>query len=294
MAAVIQTVAYRRPSALDGGRLALQTAGGGPYLFAGTLTEPRASAVALAVLADLAGTDFRRAGPAAHDPIVTGGDDRLRAEALTACGGVYARLDLLPAALDGEFPEPGSAAVDVNPALCDALSRVGAAEALRLTVGADDPASSGQKPVRKRVPAPERWLHALAGAVPTASGMDLRTQLDGPAAAALLHRLPTHHGRDVRWLLPAGRSVRMTTAAAAGAVCLAGAYRLAALRPLLPMLRALRLYGPPATALSPPLASGWELDLGLVRFAVLLSPAVDRGLSPAAPSESAVHDWFAT
>lgn len=291
MAAVRQTVAYRQPSALDGGRLALQTAGGvpsvdgapaeHPFLVAGTLTAPRASAVALAVLADLCGTDFRRAGPSggpARDPIVTSGGDRLRAETLTACGGLYARLDLLPGALYGVLRAPGSTTVDVSPALCDALSRVGAGDPLHLEVGPDGPDMPGAA-VEKNVPVPERWLRALAGAAPTGAALDLRAELDATAAAALLHRLPAHHGRDVRWLLPAGRSVRMTTAPAAGAVCLPGAYRLAVLRPLLPMLRALRLYGPPAGAGSPPLAAGWELDLGPVRFAVLLSPGVERGLS---------------
>lgn len=293
MVAVTQTVAYRQPSALDGDRLALRTAEGHPLFFAGALRAPRVSAVALAVLAGLAGTDFRRAGPeggATHDPIVTSGADRLRAEALTACGGAYARLDLLPAALDGEIRAHGSATVDVNPALCAALSRVGAGDPLHLTVGPGGPGTA----VEKRVPVPERWLRALDAAAPAAAGMDLRAGLDGPAATALLHRLPVHHGREVRWLLPAGRSVRMTTEPAPGAVCLAGAYRLAVLRPLLPMLRALRLYGPRAGVGSPPLAAGWELDLGPVRFAVLLSPGVECALSAPDPGtglDRAGYDW---
>ncbi|MFC7110966.1 hypothetical protein ACFQQB_67560 [Nonomuraea rubra] len=49
-----------------------------------------------------------------RDPVVTCNGDRLRFESFSACGGVYARLDLLNGALDGEVFDRGTTNVDVN------------------------------------------------------------------------------------------------------------------------------------------------------------------------------------
>jgi hypothetical protein len=280
----VQNVVYRRPSELSPDALSLQTAGLHPRFFTGFLTAARAVAVGLTVLADVAAADFRQDQVSlrgTRDPVVTCGGDLLRFEALSGCCGVYARLDVLPDALDGEMHARGTTNVDVNPALYAALIRVGSADPLRLAVGPDEVAVTtlDGHVVEKKVPLPERWLRGLAEAGFIAAGFDLRAELSGPTAAGLLHRLPAHGGRDVRWFVPAGRGVRATGASAPGAVCLPAAHRLALLRPLLPMARTVRLYGPAVGSGSGPVAGGWELDLGNVRFSLLLSPAVDRGLS---------------
>jgi len=279
----IQEVVYRRPSALAGDGLTLETAGRHASYFTGFLTAARPAAMCLAILADVAAADFRQdkiGTRGLRDPVVTCGGQRLRFEALSGCCGVYARLDVLPAALDGEVHARGTTNVDINPPLYTALTQVGGGDPLRLTVGPDELAVTtlDAHVVEKRVPLPERWLRGLAEAGFLAAGFDLRAEVPGGQAAALLHRLPAHRGDD-RWLIPAGRSVRATAAAAPGAVCLAGAHRLRLFRPLLPFTRTLRLYGPPVTAGSGPVAGGWEFDLGAIRFCVLLSPGVVRGLS---------------
>ncbi|MEU4428521.1 SWIM zinc finger family protein [Actinoplanes sp. NPDC024001] len=284
MLAEMQTVTYRRPSVLASDLLALETAGAHPRFFTGFLTAARPAAMCLTVLADIAAADFRQDGlgqRGLRDPVVTCGGDGLRFEALSGCCGVYARLDVLPAALDGEVHARGTTNVDINPGLYTALTRVGGGDPLRLAVGPDELAVTtlGDHVVEKKVPLPQRWLRGLAEAGFIAAGFDQRAGMSGQQAAGLLHRLPAHGGREVRWLVPAGRSVRATGAASAGAVCLPGAHRLAVLRPLLPLVRAVRLFGPGVTAGSGPVASGWELTLDGVRFSLLLSPAVERGLS---------------
>ncbi|EXG82432.1 SWIM zinc finger family protein [Cryptosporangium arvum] len=283
MTAGIQEVVYRRPSALAGDGLVLETAGRHASYFTGFLTAARPAAMGLATLADVAAADFRRdqiGTRGLRDPVVTCAQERLRFETLSGCCGLYARLDVLPAALDGEIRARGTTNVDVNPPLYTALTQVGGGDRLRLTIGPDELAVTTRNAhvVEKRVPLPERWLRGLAEAGFLAAGFDLRAEIPGGHAAALLHRLPAHRGDD-RWFVPAGRSVRATSVAAPGAVCLAGAHRLSLVRPLLPFTRTLRLYGPPVAAGSAPTASGWEFDLGAVRFSVLLSPGINRGLS---------------
>jgi hypothetical protein len=284
MSSVSQSVVYRRASALGSDLLVLQTAGVHPRFFTGFLVAARPTAVCLTVLADIAAADFRQDQVGVRgmrDPVVTCGGERLRFEALSGCCGVYARLDVLPAALDGEIHARGTTNVDVNPELYTALTRVGGGDPLRLAVGPDDVAVTtlDAHVVEKKVPLPERWLRGLAEVGFIGAGFELRAEMGAAAAAGLLHRLPPHGGRDLRWLVAAGRSVRITSAAVPGAVCLPGAHRLAVVRPLLPFIRAVRLYGPAVGAGSGPVSSGWEFDLGDVRFSVLLSPAVDRGLS---------------
>src|SRR6185369_16362120 len=91
-------------SARDG--LALRTSGGAgrhPRLFQGFLTAPEPAALGLLAVAEVARTRyFQPQSAASRDPVVTGSRDRLRFESFSGCGGVHARLDVLPAGLDGE------------------------------------------------------------------------------------------------------------------------------------------------------------------------------------------------
>lgn len=283
VAAEGQLLIYRRPSELAASLLSLETAGSHPRFFSGFLLAARPAAICLTVLADVAAADFRpeRSSALLRDPVVTCGGDRLRFEALSACCGVYARLDVLPQALDGQIHSRGTTNVDINPALYRALARVGSRDPLRLSVGSDELAVTtlDAHVVEKKVPLPPRWLRGLAEAGFLAAGLDPRFELTGTAAAAVLQRLPPRPSRDVRWLVPAGHSVRPATRSAPGAVYLAGPHRVAVLRPLLPLASTVVLYGPPVAAGSAPVVSGWGLELGGVRFSILLSPGVDRGLS---------------
>ena len=283
MAPVSQAVTYRRPSGLVESRLSLETAGAHPHFFTGFLMAARPAAVGLTVLADVAAADFRpeRTGRVMRDPVVTCGGRRLRFEALSGCCGAYARLDVLPEALDGEIHARGTTNVDINPELYRALARVGGRDPLRLAVGPDDltVTTLDARVVEKKVPLPPRWLRGLAEAGFLAAGLDPRAQLTGTATASLLQELPTRPGREVRWLVPAGRTVRAAMSPVAGAVCLPGAHRVAVLRPLLPLAQTVRLYGPPVGPGSGPVVSGWELELDRLRFSLLLSPGVERGLS---------------
>jgi hypothetical protein len=255
-AADLHRYSYRAPSGLDAGRLLLQTSGGRtdrgpathPRFFTGFLTRAQLAATGLPVLADLARTDFRRAGQPLdgtlrgfRDPIVTSGGDRPRFEAFSGCCGGYGRLDVLDAALDGEVVAHGTTNVDVNPPLYAALTRVGGGDPLRLSVGPDELTMStlDGSAVEKKVPLPDRWLRGLAEVPAAAAGFDPRAELTAAVATAFLGRLPTGAARQVRWLVPVGRALRSTMSPVPGAVCLAAPSRLEALSPRLVAARAL-------------------------------------------------------
>ncbi|MFE9185865.1 SWIM zinc finger family protein [Micromonospora haikouensis] len=280
-----QTYRYLGSSALSRSGLALSTSGGpapNPRFFSGFLTTPQAAAVGLLAVAEVARTRyFRPVSPASLDPVVTGSRDRLRFESFSGCCGVYARLDALPEGLDGDVLEHGTTNVDVNNPLREALSRVGGLDPLRLSVGPDDLTveTMDGAVVEKKVPLPQRWLRGFAEVQVLAAGFEPRVQLPAAEAATFLRRLPTAGERSVLWAVPAGRSLRLTSRPVAGAVCLAGAGRLAALRGLLRHARTLTVYGPTVAPGAGALPSTWELDTGALRLSLTLSPEPYRGFS---------------
>ncbi|KAB2345257.1 SWIM zinc finger family protein [Actinomadura rudentiformis] len=298
--ATAQAYAYTRPSALAGDTLGLSTSGGTtatgpdahPHFFSGLLTQAAPAAAALIGLADVAQARyFQPQLTAMRDPVVTCNGDRLRMESFSACCGVYARLDVLEGALDGDVVALGTTNVDVNGPLREALARVGGSDPLHLAVGGDGLAVTtlDGAVVEKKVPLPERWLRGFAEVQVIAAGFDLRAELTAPEAVRFLRALP-RAARDVLWATPAGRGLRLASRPSPGSVCLSGPERLQTMLPLLRFARALRTYGPAVAGGSGPVASAWELELPGMRYVLTLSPEIRRGFS----GEGAVLDALIT
>ncbi len=192
MAVVEQTYAYLAPSTVavdsDGTEVTLSTSGGGsphPYFFTGFLGEPRQTAQALLVVAEVARTRYyvppgSASRLAAADPVVTSNVDRLRFESFSGCAGVYARLDLEPELLGGEAAAWGTTNVDFNLPMRAALARVHDADAMLMHVGHDEVrvTTLAGSEVERKVPLPERWVKGFAEVQVSASRMLLRHELD--------------------------------------------------------------------------------------------------------------------
>jgi hypothetical protein len=286
--ATLATYTYLRPSGLTPAdrRLTLQTSGGPaahPRFFSGFLTTPEPAAVGLLAVAEVARTRYYQPiDPASLDPVVTGGLDRLRFESFSGCCGVYARLDVLPEGLDGEITTHGTTNVDVNPPLRQALAGIGDADPMHVAVGPDEltVTTIDDGPlVERKVPLPGRWLRGFAEAQVITAPFEPRAEVSGAEATAFLRRLPRGSDRSVLWVVPAGRSLRLTSRPVPGAVCLPGAGRLVALRPFLRFATGLRAYGPLVGPRSGPVASTWELSTPALRLSLTLSPEPHRGFS---------------
>ncbi|MEU8135362.1 SWIM zinc finger family protein [Streptodolium elevatio] len=304
MSSSVHSFTYLRSSALLAGdgapRLSLETCGGltshglspFPRFFAGFLTAPEAAAGGLLAVADVAATRYYQPQNRAWlDPVVTGNGDRLRFESFSGCGGVYARLDVLPDGIDGEMLGTGTTNVDVNAPLREALAMVGGSDPLHMAVGPDDvTVTTFDGPiVEKKVPLPDRWLRGFAEVQVLASRFDLRAELGAVEAVRFLRSLPKNN-RQVLWVRPAGRTLRAAPGPAVGAVCLAGPDRLRALARILRHAKALRVYGPAVAPGSPAVASAWEVELPGMRLTLTVSPDAARGFS----GEGAVLDALAT
>ncbi len=289
MTPAVHALRYLQPSALRPRRLDLATSGGAtphgeadhPRFFAGALRHPDAAAAALLVVADVAAARYHRpVGAASLDPVVTADGDRLRFESFSGCGGVHARLDVLPEGLDGAATGHGTTNVDVNAPLREALRLRTPGQHLELAVGTGELAV-GVGPdtlVERKVPLPDRWLKGFAETQVLTARFDLRARLPAAEAVRFLRTLPTVGRGAVRWVVPAGPGLRPTSRPGPGAVCLPGPERLTALRPLLRHATALHVYAPPGTPTGPT-ASAWELALPGGRITLTLSPDSSRGFS---------------
>ena len=293
MAEIVHLYRYLRRSALDvpDRRLGLETSGGtalagpaaNPTFFTGFLASPEVAASALAAVARVAWARYYEPSRSrALDPVVTCNGDRLRFESFSGCCGVYARLDVLSGALDGEMHDRGTTNVDISEPLRRMLARVGSGDPLHLAVGPGElsMATLGGSVVERKVPLPQRWLRGFAELQVIVAGFEPRAEVSSAEAARFLGALPRRSrasGGD--WVMPAGRSLRQTAGPAPGAVCLPGPQRLEALVPLLPHATRLSVYGPAATTASPELASAWELELPGMRLVIALSPELRRGFS---------------
>lgn len=296
MTQAVQAYSYAGPSTLADGRLGLSTSGGTalsgarahPRFFSGLLTQAAPAAAGLLAVADVALARYHQPRPGwTRDPVVTCDGDRLRFESFSACGGVYARLDVT--AIDGEVLDRGTTNVDVNGPLRESLARVGGRDPLHLGVGPDEltVTTLDGAVVEKKVPLPVRWLRGFAEVQVIAAGFDLRAELKGPRAVRFLRSLPRKAGATV-WAVPSGGDLRLAADPGPGAVGLSGAGRLATLSPLLRFAKALRVYAPAAGEGFQ--ASAWELELPGMRYTLAVSPQPWRGFS----GEGAVLDHLST
>jgi hypothetical protein len=254
MAGTELTYAYRVASAVrrggGGSELLLGTSGGltetgpaaHPYLFRGFLTDPGPAALGMLACAAVAGARYYTPASVlaaiSADPVVTSNGDRLRFESFSGCCGVHARLDLLPAALDGPPLASGTTNVDFNQPMRAALASAAVCGPLLLRVGAGEVAvtTAGASVVERKVPLPDRWVKGFGEVQALARRMRPVAELAGPDAQRFLEGIPRSQ-RHPLWAVPAGRSLTLATSPRPGAACLAGSHRLAGLGPLLRFAR---------------------------------------------------------
>ena len=299
-AGVEQVYRYARPSTVgvvDGQvDVRLSTSGGttaaGPALhprfFDGFIGHPEQTATALLAVARVARTRFYvppgmlAAILRAADPVVTSNGDRLRFESFSACCGVHARLDVLPAGMDGPALDTGTTNVDFNPPMRAALAGVGGIDPLHLAVGADVTVTTMDAAVTEdKVPLPVRWLKGFAEVQVATADAEPAFEVPAVEARRFLRGLPRSTGSRTAtfWSVPAGSGLRLTSRPSAGAVCLAGPERLQVLEPMLRFARSLRSYSVPGETTNPAQPSIWELTLEDARLVVTVSPDVSRGFS---------------
>lgn len=271
----------------SGGRsgLRLATSGGPdphPYFFQGRLLYPRRTADLLRGLMQVVHSRFHV--PAASlsrilalaDPVITSSNDRLRFEGFSACASAYARVDLLPAAIEGEYFGRGTTNVDFNAPMLAALAKVRDGDEVALSVGTDEVSleRNGKAFLEKKVSLPVRWLKGFAEVQSYQARMKLIHDVSGADALRFLRSLPRTKTRHPTWLVPFGRGLRSSQQPSSIGVRVGGIERLRVLEGLAPIAKRLRVYGDRSTE-----TSAWEIVLDEARFHLVLSPENWRGFS---------------
>ena len=281
---------YRGRSALHeraaGPQLALATFLGqvqNPYFFEGRVTRPRLTAELLRSLMDVVRARFHIPAAmlarilAAADPVVTCNDERLRFEAFSGCASTYARIDFMPEAVETPSFGRGTTNVDFHAPLIAALARVRDSDRLSLAVGAKsvELKRNDEQIVEKKVALPVRWLKGFVEVQAYQPRLLPVHELTGVEALRFLRSLPRMKtSKHAIYVVPAGRGLRLSQQAAKEGVRVGGLERLRVLEGLASQATTMRVYGDEDSG-----TSGWELDFGVARFHLVLSPDVWRGFS---------------
>jgi SWIM zinc finger len=287
--ALDQTYLYPFASRLiktaEGSALRLATCGGAcdhPYFFEGRLRRPGRAAALLRGLVDVVQSRFYIPPAmlarilAQYDPVVTSSGDVLRLEAFSACCSIYARVDLLPAAVEGQWHGSGTTNVDFNAPIRSALAQVRDSDKVRLSVGADalELSREGASVIERKVSLPVRWLKGFVEIQSYQARMKARLELSGFEANRFLRSLPSSSAKSIGWIVPSGRGLRFSQVEDKNGVRIGDVRRLEILNDLARHARHLRVYADPASG-----TTAWELVLDEARFTMVLSPDSSRGLS---------------
>jgi hypothetical protein len=250
-----------------------------PCFFWGKLKDPYLTAKCLSTLSKVVRSRFALSMQdlaAMRDPIVTAGADKMRFEAFSSCNGVYARLDILPDGLDGEFLSSGTTNVDFNEPMIHALNSVHRQDNVFLSVGQKEVVleHKGEQVVERKVTLPTRWIKGLTTVQLYLSEMEEVVKLTKLQAAQLFQSLPKGTVKPDYYLVMRGGKPVFSPAKIDGAVTVGGVHRLRLLEGLLPFMDSLSVY---ATADAQ--ACAFVLTLGELRFVLSLSADAYRGFS---------------
>lgn len=250
-----------------------------PCFFWGRLRDPYLSARCLMTVAKTVRSRFALSMQelaALRDPIVTAGAGQVRFEGFSSCNGVYARLDILPEGLDGDFLASGTTNVDFNEPMINALNNITKTENMVLSVGqqAVTITTDRAKVVERKVVLPNRWIKGLTSVQLYLADMQPVFTLTKPQAIQLFQSLPKgtvkadvfigqRAGKFLFSPLQQGQTVRV-----------GGAHRLRLLEGLLPFLDGLKIYQTDDGQ-----AAGFVLLLGSLQLVFAFSGDANRGFS---------------
>ncbi len=245
--------------------------------FDGKLRRPALAGRMLAILSDIIRTRFYQPlDSRILDPVVTSGGGMLRFEGFSSCCGVYARVDLAPAAFDVDLRGKGTTNVDFNDTMRTVLRRLNDRDDAALQVGGTGVAlSKGETTTfERKVKLPVRWIKGFCEVQAYQPRLVPQFELSSDDARRLFRSLPRGRSPHGSFLAKAGRAFRLTPREHPGSVWLDGPDRVRIFESLLPLANHLRIWYD-----SDAQTSGWEIETEIGRLFVLVSPERHRGFS---------------
>ncbi|NOQ74651.1 MAG: SWIM zinc finger family protein [Crocinitomix sp.] len=179
-----------------------------------------------------------------RDPIVSVGNKQLKFEGFSSCNGVYARVDIKPKAIDGEFLFSGSTNVDFNNETVRAFNTVKKDEKLILGVGAKelDIITESKTTKEKKVSLPDKWIKGLGNVQVYLSEMELVCELTKVEAIMLLKSVPKSIVKDDFYLTKEGNRYKFTPSVKKSLLKFGAIHRLHLITHLLPHINSFNFY----------------------------------------------------
>lgn len=250
-----------------------------PCFFWGNIANPFIMARCLITLSNIVKSSFSMSPfqlSLLKDPIVTAGNGRIRFEGFSHCAGVYARVDVLPDGLDGEFLENGTTNVDFNQPMLTALGSIRQKEKVMLSIGRKEVGlhMEGSKVVERKVPLPTKWIKGLSTVQIYLSKAEEAYTFNKIQTLQLFRGIPKGTVKNDYYLTVRGNTPMFTPVKAANAICIGGLHRLRLLEPLIPYIDSMKVFPHPTMQ-----STTWQLYFGNIRFSFSLSRDAWRGFS---------------
>ncbi len=250
-----------------------------PCFFWGNVGQPFILARCLITLSNIVRSSFSLSPfqmALLKDPIVTAGNERLRFEGFSHCAGVYARVDVLPDGLDGEFLENGTTNVDFNQPMITALGSIRPNEKIMLSVGEKEVGlyKEEKKIIERKVPLPVKWIKGLGTVQIYLSESEKQHTFNKIQTQQLFRGMPKGVVKSDYYLIVRGNKPMFSPVKSADAVCIGGLHRLRLLEPLLPYIDSMQVF--PHSNMQ---STTWQLYMGNIRFSFSLSRESWRGFS---------------
>lgn len=247
--------------------------------FWGTLLDPYVTARSFMTLSRVVRSRFTLSASeraAMRDPIVTAGAGLMRLEAFSGCNGVYARVDMLPSSLDGEFLGSGTTNVDFNEPMIQALSTVSRQDKLFLSVGEKEVflEKQGQQIIERKVPLPDRWIKGLTAVQAYLSTMESFGEYTKVQTIQLFQSLPKGEISSDYFLSYRANRPVFTPIATGKSLRMGGLHRLRLLEALVPLQEGMEVFQSPDEQ-----ATAFVFKLHSMRFLLTLSRETKRGFS---------------
>lgn len=250
-----------------------------PCFFWGNVGQPFILARCLITLSNIVKSSFNLSPfqmALLKDPIVTAGNEKLRFEGFSHCAGVYARVDVLPDGLHGEFLESGTTNVDFNQPMITALGSIRPNEKMMLSIGEKEVGlyREEKKVVERKVPLPVKWIKGLGTVQIYLSESEKQHTFNKIQTQQLFRGMPKGVVKSDYYLIVRGNKPMFSPVKSAGAVCIGGLHRLRLLEPLLPYIDSMQVFPHPNMQ-----STTWQLYMGNIRFSFSLSRESWRGFS---------------
>ena len=247
-----------------------------PCFFWGSITDSLLTAKCLMTISKVVRANYGPVDLTMFDPIVSAGTEQLRFEGFSSCNGVYARLDLLEDAIDGEFIASGTTNVDFNEPMLHALNSIKKGEKMVMGVGSKEVSVSTAKSkvVERKVSLPTRWIKGLTSVQLFLAGMEERFRLNKIQIIPLFQSIPKTAVKSNFYLSKRANKFVFSPIQTKDSVFIGGIHRLRLLEGLLPYCDHLIVYQEKDAE-----TVCFVMDFGKMRLSLALSPSAYRGFS---------------